>query len=204
MPRFCSRLAMLDVHHFLVALYSIKFPTSGHTMLTGVEIAGTILAVLPLVISALESYKRGVRPIKTLLWIWRLELEDLVRCLKTQKYFFRMNLRRILEAAAPGDDNYRVPDDPAVVLQNDRVRAKVERYLEDSETLEVFDDVIGAYRSSMHAIISKLKHIHRPRQVGYSHLYMASITEGDRIQMTWAKSLQRTRPRIKDTISRRG
>jgi hypothetical protein len=204
MPRFCSRLAMLDVHHFLVALCSIKFPTSGHTMLTGVEIAGTILAVLPLVISALESYKRGVRPIKTFLWKWRLELEDLVRCLKTQKYFFRMNLRRILEAAAPGDDNYRVPDDPAVVLQNDRVRAKVERYLEDSETLEVFDDVIGAYRSSMHAIISKLKHIHRPRQVGYSHLYMASITEGDRILMTWAKSLQRTRPRIKDTISRRG
>jgi hypothetical protein len=42
-------------------------------MVTGVETAGLVLAVLPLPIAALEDYKRGLKPSRRFL-AWRLEL----------------------------------------------------------------------------------------------------------------------------------
>ena len=132
-------------------------------MLTGIETAGLVLAVLPLLISALDAYKAGLRPIKTF-FKSKFELESLIRCLKEQRWFFRTSVQVLLHAAAAVEEP-SVAVDVLEVLQQPDVRDQIERYLEDAETLEFFDGVLAGYRSSVEAIIQKLGNIRRPNQV---------------------------------------
>ena len=64
-------------------------------MLTGIETAGIILAIFPLVISALEHYQQGFHPIKE--WIrFRGEFTTFLNALIRQKIFFRQNIEELL------------------------------------------------------------------------------------------------------------
>jgi hypothetical protein len=133
--------------------------------MSGIEVAGIVLAVLPLVISALEDYKRGLKPLKRLALTWRLELQNLTRCLREQKYFFRINLRRLVIAAAPDSDDYKVSEDLVSVLKHGSARESIERYLVDGESVEMFDGILKDYVSLLGDVVQKLKHIHRPTEV---------------------------------------
>jgi hypothetical protein len=123
-------------------------------MLTGIEIAATVLAVLPLVISALEQYKKGSKPIKTFLWKWDIELTNLIRCLKDQKYFFRLSLRRLVLAAALVDDE---AEDLARLLEDGDTRTRLKQYVDNTDGLDFFDDVLQTYTASLNNILEKLE-----------------------------------------------
>ena len=64
-------------------------------MLAGIEIAGTILAIFPLIISAMEHYEEGFQPIKE--WVrFRGEFATFLNTLVRQKIFFRQNIEELL------------------------------------------------------------------------------------------------------------
>ena len=59
------------------------------------SIAGLVLATLPLVISAIEHYNEGLKPLKNFMK-WRITLRNLVVSLRTQKALFRNTLEQLL------------------------------------------------------------------------------------------------------------
>ncbi len=64
-------------------------------MLTGVEIAGLILATFPLIISALEKYEAGFQVIKE--WVrFKGEFATFLNALVRQGIFFRQNIEELL------------------------------------------------------------------------------------------------------------
>ena len=66
--------------------------------MSGFEIVGVILAVLPLLISAVENYQRGLNPLKTLLYPskYEVELRSLNRKLQIQKDLFEKSIATLL------------------------------------------------------------------------------------------------------------
>jgi hypothetical protein len=165
-----SLVSLLDrvcQHQNLIAgNCSRRFNVAGTTnstlgMLTGVETAGLVLAVLPLIISALESYKKGLGPIKTFLRNWKIELATLIRCLKDQRYHFKINIHRFLKSAAPDEDAFKLSDDHSAALQDIGIQKQVQEYLTVQGSLEFFNQTMNDYEKSMRAIIANLGHIQR-------------------------------------------
>lgn len=71
-------------------------------MLTGIEVAGLVLAVFPLVINALEYYEDGLQPIKE--WVrFRGEYAAFMNALCRQKIFFRQNIEELLGPIVASD-----------------------------------------------------------------------------------------------------
>ena len=132
--------------------------------MSGVEVAGLVLAVLPLVISALEGYKEGRNPIKTFAWKWKFELESLIRCLKEQRWFFRNSIQVLLQAAGAGQET-TAGTDTIPFLAEAATRDRLRTYLSDGETLEFFDGVMDGYRSSLEVLLQRLGHIKKKSPV---------------------------------------
>ena len=64
-------------------------------MLGGIEIAGTALAIFPLIISALEHYENGFQPIKE--WVrFRGGFATFLNAFARQQIFFRQNIEELL------------------------------------------------------------------------------------------------------------
>lgn len=74
-------------------------------MLTGVETAGVILAVFPLVISALEHYREGFEPLKDW-WKFRTEFLTLIHSTGLQSVRFLENIEEILSPIVESDEEY--------------------------------------------------------------------------------------------------
>lgn len=64
-------------------------------MITGIETAGLILAIFPLIISTLEHYKEGFSTLQTW-WMYRTEFLDFLRKIGIQSVLFRGNLEELL------------------------------------------------------------------------------------------------------------
>lgn len=89
--------------------------------MSGVEAAGFVLAVLPLLISALEDYRKGSEPLKDW-WRFRTVYKECYQNISIQKIFFEENLEQLLtplvededQLAAllekPGGDGWKDPD----------------------------------------------------------------------------------------------
>jgi hypothetical protein len=71
--------------------------------MTGVEIVGLVLAVLPLFISALEQYNEGLEPVKSF-FQWRTQLPCFIRALRTQRVHLEQNLKVLLSPIASQDE----------------------------------------------------------------------------------------------------
>ena len=72
-------------------------------MVTGVETAGLVLAALPLIISALTSYQKGLKQTSNL-WSrkqYKLKVQHLIICLKAQRAQFGLNMMKLIKSAAP-------------------------------------------------------------------------------------------------------
>lgn len=82
-------------------------------MLTGVEIAGLVLAALPLLISAVEHYNDGLHPIKVF-FQKQDELDRFLRALDEQKTFLRLSLIELF-----GADETILTDEQIEALQDD-------------------------------------------------------------------------------------
>lgn len=77
-------------------------------MVTGVEAAGIILAILPLVVNQLDAYVQGLETIKTFRTKrYRRELESYLTRLGTQQAIFLNTLEHLLEDVADSDDEVR-------------------------------------------------------------------------------------------------
>ena len=139
-------------------------------MITGVETAGLVLAALPLIISAVEDYKRGWKPIQRIAFTWRDDLDRLIRCLQTQEFFFRIHLTCVIRAAASTEHNLKGLEDVEKALTGGSMRGSVERYLLETDSLPVFDGIIGDYRGRLEEAVEHLRHINRPASVSHNCL----------------------------------
>jgi hypothetical protein len=90
-------------------------------MVTGVEAAGIILAILPLIVNQLDAYVQGLETIKTFRTKrYRRELESYLTRLGTQQAIFQNTLEHLLEDVADSDDEVRdLIGNPAGTLWQD-------------------------------------------------------------------------------------
>src|ERR1700736_2749168 len=104
-------------------------------MVTGVETAGLVLASFPLVISAIQAYRDGLKPLRN----WRkyrflvLELSEAVR---SQYIIFENNIERLLDpivtSSAQMDRLLRNPGPGGPDWENPDLAKKLEQRLSKS------------------------------------------------------------------------
>jgi hypothetical protein len=88
-------------------------------MTTGVEMAGVIMAAIPLIINGLNHYADGVRTIRKW-WRYRRELESLARTLIVEKTLFLGICEKLLnELAIDNDDFVNLIENPGGPLWRD-------------------------------------------------------------------------------------
>lgn len=68
--------------------------------MSGIEVAGLVLAVLPLFISAFEDYNEGLEGIVAF-WKWERELPNCIRELRDQHTQYELNLKVLLLPMIP-------------------------------------------------------------------------------------------------------
>lgn len=77
-------------------------------MVTGIEAASIIIAILPLVVNQLDAYVQGLETIKTFRTKrYRRELESYLTRLGTQQAIFLNTLEQLLEDVVDSDDEVR-------------------------------------------------------------------------------------------------
>lgn len=85
-------------------------------MLTGVETAGLCLAAFPILVSALETYREGFKPLREW-WMFRTEFITFIDDLDTQKNLFYNNLEKLLIPFIESDNEmYDLLNDPTGAL----------------------------------------------------------------------------------------
>lgn len=91
--------------------------------MSGLEVAGAVLAALPLVISALEHYAQGVEGVKRF-YRYRIQLQSLVDAVKTQKVIFSDTLEQLLTGIVRIDEMVAFIADPAAQPEVDLLLKK--------------------------------------------------------------------------------
>ena len=130
--------------------------------MSGFEVVGVVLAVAPLIISALENYKAGVHTIQRL-YQWESQLLRLILSLKVQHAKFKLNLEKLLRAAAPDQNIQEVPEDYDSLLWRGHLALQVKRYL--STGYEAFRLTVEEYEACVKRLAYKLRHVNRPKSV---------------------------------------
>ncbi|KAI1401106.1 hypothetical protein F4819DRAFT_486887 [Hypoxylon fuscum] len=136
--------------------------------MSGLEIIGVALAVIPLVplvIPALEYCCDAVRdPIKT------CEIKDLISCLKDQKALFLMDIRTLLRNAKVKDNIDGLSETECIeALQIAENETQMENYL-GQELHSSFLRILDRYSRCVKSIITRLGRIHRPSGVAKENL----------------------------------
>lgn len=65
-------------------------------MVTGVETAGLVLAAFPLVISGVQAYREGLKPLRTW-WQYRTQVLELSAAIDSQHLMFLQNIELLLD-----------------------------------------------------------------------------------------------------------
>lgn len=155
-------------------------------MVTGVETAGLILAVLPLLIEALGSYKEGLEKEKMILGITiqarkrlALKVELLVIELKEQLCHVGITLRTLILAASPHLTLGDLPENPEDVLWTGDVGTQVELYLRQggSNVVQSFRDTMKRHQNYLEWIAEHLKKVVRPAKVSANKSEISSHTD---------------------------
>ncbi|KMU89300.1 hypothetical protein CIHG_06972 [Coccidioides immitis H538.4] len=79
---------------------SIREVTPCKRKMSGIEVAGLVLGAIPILVSALEAFIKGVSTIKKLMR-YKTELKNLLRALITEYDIFRNSCEELLEGLAP-------------------------------------------------------------------------------------------------------
>ncbi|KAJ4362737.1 hypothetical protein N0V95_001339 [Ascochyta clinopodiicola] len=104
-------------------LYHI-FSDCDETM-SGLEVAGIVLAALPLIISALEHYTDGIKGVKRY-YRYRTDLQSLIDAVKTQKVIFGDTLEQLLTGIVRNDKMATFMENPAAQSEVDlRLRKRL-------------------------------------------------------------------------------
>ena len=64
-------------------------------MVTGVETAGLVLAAFPLVVAAIQQYRKGLEPLKDW-WRYRTKFLEFAGNISTQRLIFEENVELLL------------------------------------------------------------------------------------------------------------
>ena len=130
-------------------------------MLTGVETAGIVLAVLPLFISAFEHYSDGLEPIKAFWEIDRL-LPIQIRRLRNQHVHFEQTLRILLSQIVDADEVEEMIAAPnSDVWKTPEMQARLEQQLQES--YNAYQDTVSHMEDIMKSIAKDFKMDHSQR-----------------------------------------
>lgn len=101
--------------------------------MSGIEVAGIVLAVLPLFVSAWEHYEKGLDPVSAF-WSWERQLPVQIDKLRTQQCLFECNLDLLIapimspaeREALNGKDFHKIWKDESIQL---RIKQRLGRAL---------------------------------------------------------------------------
>ena len=137
--------------------------------MSGVEAAGLVLAVLPLLIEALSVYKKGLEKTGIVLDIkqkrYKVKVERLRLRLKGQSASLHLNLAKLVGRAAPSEDHVKFSEDYNDVLWRGEIGEKIKAYLEPGGAFEAFQGTLSLYKMYLEEIAEKLVGILRPPRV---------------------------------------
>jgi hypothetical protein len=122
--------------------------------MSGIEVAGIVLAVMPLFITALENYNDGLDPVKAFLR-WERELPHFIRKLRNQHVHFQQTLRLLLEPITTEFELAEMLAEPNGSHWKD---AKMAERLKDKlqESFQAYQSTIADIERIMTKIASKL------------------------------------------------
>ena len=118
------------------------------------EVAGLVIAVVPLMISALKQYteaRRGVRQFRRT----SLYLSRLIQALREQNFLLETDLQQLLRAAGSEDDimNEDHGDPQAFVLKGD-VAAKLGAYM--GKAYDPYIQALGLCEESVKEVVKRI------------------------------------------------
>jgi hypothetical protein len=148
-------------------------------MVTGVETAGVVLAVVPLLILALEKWQNGLLKTNQIAGLRRKDRERLaakIKRLATQLNWhdtqLDINLKYLFLTSNSEVDIEALPRDFKNQLWTNPVGQEVEKYLKriaGENAVEVFKSVIEASERLVEEIAEHFEHGGRDPQVDYRH-----------------------------------
>src|ERR1700728_2961217 len=127
-------------------------------MLSGVEIAGLVLATFPLVISALEAYDDGFQQIKE--WVrFKGEFAAFLNALARQRIFFRQNLEELLAPIVESDfEMAQLLDDPGgAAWKGDDTNERLKQRLSGRYEYDAYVAVVKSVMELLEKFKQKLK-----------------------------------------------
>ena len=147
-------------------------------MVTGIETAGLVLAVLPLLIEALSVYKQGLEKTGIVLGFkqkrYKLKVERLRLRLKGQSASLHLNLAKLIGRAAPNEEIVKLPENYNDVLWTGEIAEKIRAYLQPSDIFEAFQSTLSLYENYLEEIAEKLVGVLRPPKVCKRNLLACS------------------------------
>ncbi|KFY59947.1 hypothetical protein V496_05488 [Pseudogymnoascus sp. VKM F-4515 (FW-2607)] len=129
--------------------------------MSGVEVAGIVLAVLPLFISALEHYENGLDPIRAFLE-FDSELPNQIRKLRDQHINYNLTMKLLLSSIAESEEVDEMLSDPGGACWKDGgMQKRLEERLDESYL--AYLDTIKHIEEIMKTIAKDLKIDHSDR-----------------------------------------
>ena len=127
-------------------------------MLTGIELSGLILAVFPLLVSALEHYENGFQTIGD--WIkFRAEFSAFMNSLALQRLLFRQNMEDLLSSLAVSDQALKGmlanPEDEG--WKNPDLERRLRDRLSGQDEYEIYMSQVESVYNSVDKLRRKLK-----------------------------------------------
>ncbi|KAF2474227.1 uncharacterized protein BDR25DRAFT_120151 [Lindgomyces ingoldianus] len=122
--------------------------------MSGVEVVGITLAVMPLIITAIEDYNDSLDPVKAFLR-WERELPQFIRKLRNQHVHFAQTMRLLLEPITTEFELAEMLSDPSGQMWKDE---NMSRKLKDKlqESFQAYQSTIADIERIMKKIASKL------------------------------------------------
>lgn len=124
-------------------------------MITGVETAGLILATVPLVIAAVEHYRRGLEPFA--IWAkYYKDLRKLRQCLETEVAKLLNTLEHLLEPLVTPHGLAELLREPGGLQWRDSsLKSTLERYL--GSGCRPFEDALRDFGDAINELHGKLE-----------------------------------------------
>jgi hypothetical protein len=129
--------------------------------MSGFEIAGVILAAIPLVISAIEHYKSGKGGAAAFLK-WRGQLDTVMFRLKLHRRFIFLDLQELLRNASVDEVVGRsglTEEECVAILRDGQSGKDVQESL--GPLYKVALEILGRYEACLETLAAKLGHIKR-------------------------------------------
>jgi hypothetical protein len=120
-------------------------------MITGVETAGLVLAVLPLLIAAAKQYREGLVIARG--WLkYREILKDLIHVLSVEREKFQLTCEKLLIEIIPEGKMHLLIESAGTDRgwDNEELKCKLKQRLRDS--LPVFLDTVSDMRKSLDSL----------------------------------------------------